>query len=87
MQEPNKKTTDMNDTIITAKPLNRLNRLSGKFSSCFHKLTTRFIGDMIYGIMEQKDIKLSSVDPTLKGKNHPQKGEDKTKQNAFLQRT
>ena len=45
-------------------------------SPLFHKPTARFIGDMIYGIMVEKDVKLSSVVRALKEKTTPQKVED-----------
>ena len=40
----------------------------GRISPHFHKPTARFIGDMIYGIMVEKDIKLASIVRALKEK-------------------
>ena len=51
----------MNDITIVAKLLYQLESFLGKISPHFHKPTARFIGDMVYGIMAQKDIKLSSI--------------------------
>jgi hypothetical protein len=58
----------VNDTTIAAKPLNQLESFLGKISPRFHKPTARFISDMVYGIMAQKDIKLSSIVRALKEK-------------------
>ena len=41
----------------------------------FHKPTVRFIGDMIYEIMVEKDIKLSSIVRALKDKATPKVAE------------
>ncbi|MBR2976901.1 MAG: hypothetical protein IKC50_01325, partial [Oscillospiraceae bacterium] len=49
----------MYDTTIAAKLLSQLESFLGRISPRFHKPTARFIGDMVYGIMAQKDIKLS----------------------------
>jgi hypothetical protein len=67
----------VNDTTIAAKLLNQLESFLGKISPHFHKPTTRFIGDMVYGIMAQKDIKLSSIVRALKEKTTPKKVEDR----------
>lgn len=67
----------MNDTTIAAKLLNQLESFLGKISPRFHKPTARFIGDMVYGIMAQKDIKLSSIVRVLKEKTTPKKVEDR----------
>ena len=67
----------MNDTTIAAKLLNQLESFLGRISPRFHKPTARFIGDMVYGIMAQKDIKLSSIVRTLKEKTTPKKVEDR----------
>ena len=57
----NKRGDGMYDTTIAAKPLSQLESFLGRISPHFHKPTVRFIGDMVYGIMAQKDIKLSSI--------------------------
>ena len=67
----------MYDTTIAAKPLNQLESFLGRISPHFHKPTVRFIGDMIYGIMVEKDIKLSSIVRALKDKATPKKVEDR----------
>ena len=61
----------MNDTSIAAKLLYQLESFLGRISPRFHKPTARFIGDMVYGIMAQKDIKLSSIVRALKEKTTP----------------
>ena len=67
----------MNDTTIAAKLLNQLESFLGRISPRFHKPTVRFTGDMVYGIMAQKDIKLSSIVRALKEKTTPKKVEDR----------
>ena len=67
----------MYDTTIAAKPLSLLESFLGRISPHFHKPTVRFIGDMIYGIMVEKDIKLSSIVRALKDKATPKKVEDR----------
>jgi hypothetical protein len=72
----NKRGDGMHDTTIAAKLLSQLESFLGRISPHFHKPTVRFIGDMVYGIMAQKDIKLSSIVRALKEKTtpkHPQK--------------
>ena len=56
----------MYDTTIAAKLLGQLNSFLGKISPRFHKPVARFIGDMMYGIMAEKDVKLTSVVRALK---------------------
>ena len=56
----------MYDTAIAAKPLKQLESFSGRISPHFHEPTVRFIGDMAYGILAQKDVELSSVVRALK---------------------
>lgn len=67
----------MNDTTTAAKLINQLETFLGRISPHFHKPTARFIGDMIYGIMAQKDVKLSSVVRALKENITPKKVEDR----------
>jgi hypothetical protein len=67
----------MYDTTIAAKLLSQLESFLGRISPHFHKPTVRFIGDMIYGIMVEKDIKLSSIVRALKDKATPKKVEDR----------
>ena len=55
----------MYDTTIAAKLLKQLESFLG-ISPHFHKHTDRFIGDIAYGILAQKDVKLSSVVKALK---------------------
>lgn len=43
----------------------------------YHKSTARFIGDMVYGILAQKDVKLSLVVGALKEDISPKKVEDR----------
>ena len=67
----------MYDTTIATKLLNQLEVFLGRISPHFHKPTARFIGDMIYGIMVEKDIKLASIVRALKEKITPKKVEDR----------
>ena len=67
----------MYDTTIAAKLLSQLESFLGRISPHFHKPRARFIGDMIYGIMVEKDIKLSSIVRALKDKATPKKVEDR----------
>lgn len=61
----------MHDTTIAAKLLKQLESFSGRISPHFHKPAARFIGDMVYGIMAEKDVKLSSVVRALKEEPTP----------------
>ena len=56
----------MYDTTIATKLLKQLEAFLGRISPHFHKPTVRFIGDIAYGILAQKDVKLSSVLRALK---------------------
>ena len=67
----------MYDTTIAAKLLGQLESFLGRISPHFHKPAARFIGDMVYGIMVGKDVKLSSVVRALKEKTTPKKVEDR----------
>ena len=67
----------MYDTTIAAKLLRQLESFLGRISPHFHKPVARFIGDMIYGIMAEKDVKLASVVRALKEKTTPKKVEDR----------
>ena len=67
----------MYDTTIAAKLLSQLESFLGRISPHFHKPVARFIGDMIYGIMAEKDIKLSSIVRALKENITPKKVEDR----------
>ena len=67
----------MHDTTIAAKLLGQLESFLGRISPHFHKPVARFIGDMVYGIMVEKDVKLSSVVRALKEKTTPKKVEDR----------
>ena len=67
----------MYDTTIAAKLLQQLESFLGRISPHFHKPVARFIGDMVYGIMVEKDVKLSSVVRALKEKTTPKKVEDR----------
>lgn len=58
----------MYDTTIATKLLKQLEAFLGRISPHFHKPTARFIGDMIYGIMVEKNIKLASIVRALKEK-------------------
>ena len=66
----------MYDTTIAAKLLKQLESFLGRISPHFHKPVARFIGDMVYGIMAEKDVKLSSVVRALKEETSPKKVED-----------
>jgi len=67
----------MYDTTIAAKLLAQLDSFLGRISPRFHKPVARFIGDMMYGIMAEKDVKLTSVVRALKEKTTPKKVEDR----------
>ena len=67
----------MYDTTIAAKLPGQLESFLGRISPHFHKPVARFIGDMIYGIMVEKDVKLSSIVRALKEKTTPKKVEDR----------
>ena len=67
----------MYDTTIAAKLLAQLESFLGRISPRFHKPVARFIGDMVYGIMAGKDVKLSSVVRALREKTTPKKVEDR----------
>ena len=67
----------MYDTTIAAKLLRQLESFLGRISPHFHKPVARFIGDMVYGIMVEKDVKLSSIVRALKEKTTPKKVEDR----------
>ena len=51
----------MYDTTIASKLLGQLDSFLGRISPHFRKPVARFIGDLMYGIMSQKDVKLSSI--------------------------
>ena len=61
----------MYDTTIAAKLLAQLESFLGRISPHSHKPVARFIGDMVYGIMAGKDVKLSSVVRALREKTTP----------------
>ena len=67
----------MYDTTIAAKLLKQLESFLGRISPHFHKPVARFIGDMVYGIMVEKDVKLSSIVRALKEGITPKKVEDR----------
>ena len=67
----------MYDTTIAAKLLAQLDSFLGRISPHFHKPVARFIGDMMYGIMAEKDVKLTSVVRALKEKITAKKVEDR----------
>ena len=67
----------MYDTTIAAKLLGQLESFLGRISPHFHKPVARFIGDMVYGIMVEKDVKLASIVRALKEKTTPKKVEDR----------
>ena len=66
----------MYDTTIATKLLGQLKAFLGRISPHFHKPVARFIGDMIYGIMVEKDVKLASIVRALKEKTTPKKVKD-----------
>ena len=65
----------MYDTTIATKLTGQLKNFPGRISPNFHKPATRFIGDTMYGIMAEKDMKLSSA--RSKRKSPPKKVEDR----------
>ena len=67
----------MHDTTIAAKLLKQLESFLGRISPHFHRPVARFTGDMIYGIMAEKDVKLASVVRALKEETTPRKVEDR----------
>ena len=67
----------MYDTTIAAKLLGQLDSFLGRISPHFHKPVARFIGDMMYGIMAEKDVKLTSIVRALKEKITAKKVEDR----------
>ena len=67
----------MYDTTIATKLTDQLKKFLGRISPHFHKPVARFIGDMIYGIMVEKDVKLASIVRALKEKITPKKVEDR----------
>jgi len=67
----------MYDTTIAAKLLGQLESFLGRISPHFHKPVARFIGDMVYGIMIEKDVKLSSIVRALKERTTPKQVEDR----------
>ena len=67
----------MYDTTIAAKLLKQLESFLGRISPHFHKPAARFIGDMMYGIMAEKDVKLSSIVRALKEGITQKKVEDR----------
>ena len=77
MLNTNKKGNAMYDTTIAAKLLGQLESFLGRISPRFHKPVARFIGDMVYGIMVEKDVKLSSIVRALKEKTTSKKVEDR----------
>ncbi len=67
----------MYDTTIAAKLLRQLESFLGRISPHFRRPTARFIGDMVYGIIKEKDVKLSSIVRALKEEITPKKTEDR----------
>ena len=67
----------MYDTTIATKLMDQLQKFLGRISPHFHKPVARFIGDMMYGIMKEKDVKLSSIVRALKEDTTPKKVEDR----------
>lgn len=67
----------MNSTTIAVKLGAQLSSFLGKLSPLFHAPTVRFIGDMVYGIIAGKDVKLSRIVRALDGKASPRKAEDR----------
>ena len=67
----------MYDTTIATKLIGQLKKFLGRISPRFRKPVARFIGDMMYGIMAEKDVKLSSIVRALKEEITPEKVEDR----------
>ena len=67
----------MYDTTIATKLIGQLEKFLGRISPHFRKPVARFIGGMMYGIMAEKDVKLSSVVRALKEGITPKKVEDR----------
>ena len=67
----------MYDTKLAAKLQGQLASFLGKFSPHFHKPVHRFIGDMLYGILAEGDVKLSHIVRALREKTSAKKVEDR----------
>ena len=67
----------MYDTKLAAKLQGQLASFLGKFSPHFHKPVHRFIGDMLYGILAEGDVKLSHIVRALREKISAKKVEDR----------
>lgn len=67
----------MHDTTIATKLPGQPKAFPGRISPHFSKPVARFIGDMMYGIMKEKDVKPSSVVRALKEGTSQKKVEDR----------
>ena len=76
----------MYDTAIATKLLGQLEAFLGRISPHFSKPVARFIGDMMYGIMKEKDVKLSSIVRALKEGITPEKGRGQAQPDAVRKR-
>lgn len=65
----------MHDTTTAMKLPGQPKAFPGRISPHFSKPVARFIGDMMYGIMKEKDVKRSSVVRALKKEASPKKVE------------
>ena len=80
----NKKDDDMYDTTIAAKLLKQLEAFLGRISPHFHKPTACFIGNIIYRIMVEKDIKLASIARAWKEKITPKRSRTDSAEYSLL---
>jgi len=67
----------MCETTLATKLIKQLESFLGRISPHFHKPVVRFIGDMVYGIMAEKDVKLSLIVRALREDITPKKVEDR----------
>lgn len=67
----------MNDSKTTAKLIDQLKRFLGRISPQFHRPTIRFVGDMLYGILAEKDVKLANIARALSRPCSMKKKEDR----------
>ena len=67
----------MNDSKTTAKLIDQLKRFLGRISPQFRRPTIRFVGDMLYGILAEKDVKLANIARALSRPCSMKKKEDR----------
>lgn len=67
----------MNDSKTTARLIDQLKRFAGRISPQFRRPTIRFVGDMLYGIPAEKDVKLANIARALSRPCSMKKREDR----------